>query len=276
MIQDLNRQDLARLLRGCEPPLEMVDMLEEHDLGEYEGGMGDHWEWADEDDDCWQNVSEQKLWELYTVITGDDRANQDCMTQVYVLAESNCDDEVDVKAVFTDRATAERYKEANDLYCDVEEGVLNPRFEERERLWVVWLVLSTMEMTASKPWSEVLRQCVGYVQRSDNGLTTWVVARNSEEAKEKAGQVMLAVTRGREQGRFRYLNQKIYLPDRKFPDIKKYPFYDVTSGRIVLGDFGAVLLPQSEALLPDGTPNPDLFILLDRHFVDNFDKKWGL
>lgn len=84
--------------------------------------------------------------------------------------------------------------------------------------------------------------------------------------------MFLSVTRDREQGKFRYLNQKIYLPDRKWPDIKKYPYYDVASGKIVMGDFGAALLPKSEALLPDGTPNPDLFILLDRHFVERKDK----
>lgn len=276
MIQDLNHLDMVRLLRGCEPPLEHVNMLQELKLGEYVGGLNDRWEWTDEEDDSWRKLSERDLWQLYADITGDDRTATDCLTQVYVVADGGEDGYVDVKAVFTDEATAERYKDAKDFSCCVTEGQLNPRFEEPDQLWYVWFVPTTMEMETMKCWSKYENLCVGYVQQRGDNLCTWVIAHNRDEAKEKAELLLCHVIRGREQGSFPYLNQEIYIPDREFPDIRHCPFYDVASGKIVMGDFGAVLLPTSEALLPDGSPNPDLFILLDRHFVDNLDKKWGM
>ena len=58
MIQDLTRTDLVRLIRGCEPGMEHVGMLQQHGLGEYIGGMNDRWEWAGEKCDHWNDVSE--------------------------------------------------------------------------------------------------------------------------------------------------------------------------------------------------------------------------
>lgn len=272
MIQDLNRQDLARMLRGCEPSLKYVDMLQQQGLGEYVGGMDDHWEWADEEDDCWREMEVQELWELYATITGDDREEY-AAPQVYVITDGYYDAEV--QAVFTDKETAERYKDAEGRSGWVIEAYdLNPRFGEREKVWRASLQVATLEMLLEPDQSfEGEQHMVGYIQRRDGRLHTWLRAENRYDASAKANDVFRAVTRGREQGRFRYLNQEIYIPDREFPDIKKCPYYDVVSGKIVMGDFGAVLLPRSEALLPDGSPNPDLFILLDRHFVEKLDKK---
>lgn len=73
MIQDLTRTDLVRLIRGCEPGMEHIGMLQQHGLGVYVGGMDDHWEWAGKESDHWLDVSEEELWQLYTMITGDDR-----------------------------------------------------------------------------------------------------------------------------------------------------------------------------------------------------------
>lgn len=267
MIQELTRMDLVRLLRGCEPGMEYVGMLQQHGLGVYVGGMNDHWEWTSEKSDHWYDVSEEDLWQLYTTITDDDRDEDYAASQVYVVLDGWEDSSV--MAVFSDEETAEQYKDAEGRDGWVVSAYdFNPYFAVRERVWSVSLQPTTMEMNPRL--ADVSQKVVGYVQkRYDNDyLFTWVVAKNRKEAMAKANETFLTVLRGREQGGFRYLNQKIYIPDREFPNIKKYPFYDVASGKIVMGDFGAVLLPKDEALLPDGTPNPDLFILLDRHFVE--------
>lgn len=73
MIQNLTRTDLVRLIRGCEPGMEHVGMLQQHGLGVYVGGMNDHWEWMDKESDHWNEVSEEELWQLYLTITNDDR-----------------------------------------------------------------------------------------------------------------------------------------------------------------------------------------------------------
>ena len=109
---------------------------------------------------------------------------------------------------------------------------------------------------------------VGYVRHSRDYLRTWLVAKNREEAKQRASEVFKSVALDRKEGGFRYMNQEIYLPDRDFPQIREYPYYDVATGKIVMGDFAAIELPTSEALLPDGTPNQDFFILLNRHYVE--------
>ena len=263
MIQDLTRMDLVRLIRGCEPGMEHIGMLQQHGLGVYVGGMDDHWEWAGKESVRWLDVSEEDLWKLYTIITGDDR-DEYAPSQVYVVTD-RAEDET-VQAVFSDKATAERYKDAEGVNTWVIEAFdLNPYFVEQERVWESSLLSLTMEMEL-RP-SRDRRDRVGYVTRHGAWLLTWFLAKNRTEAMAKANDVFRLVAQGREQGKFRYLNEKVYLPGRKFPDIKEYPFYDVASGKIVMADYAAVLLPESEALLPDGTPNPDLFILLDRHFV---------
>lgn len=268
MIQDLTRTDLVRLIRGCEPGMEHVGMLQQHGLGEYVGGMNDHWEWTDEECDHWNEVSEEDLWKLYLTITNDDR-DEYAPPQVYVVTDG-CENAV-VEAVFTDEATADRYKDAEG--CSewvIEPFDLNPHFEEREQVWKAKLQDTTLEMSLEPDRTFYgVSHLVGYIRRYGDYLCTWLRATDRYDASAKANEVFLSVTRGREQGKFRYLNQEIYLPDRQYPDIKKYPFYDVASGKIVMGDFGAVLIPKSEALLSDGTPNPDLFILLDRHFVEH-------
>lgn len=267
MIQDLTRTDLVRLIRGCEPGTEHVGMLQQHGLGEYVGGMADRWEWAGEECDHWNEVSEENLWQLYLTITNDDR-DECAPPQVYVVMQGDEYDK-EPKAVFTDEATAERYKDAEG-YVEllIEPFDLNPHFEEREKVWKASLQVTTLEMSL-EPYQSFGYEdnFVGYIQRNGDYLCTWLRATGRYDALAKANEVFLSVTRGREQGKFRYLNQEIYMPVRQYPDIKKYPYYDVASGKIVMGDLGAVLIPKSEALLPDGTPNPDLFILLDRHFV---------
>lgn len=266
MAQNLTRQDLVRLIRGCEPGMEYVGMLQQHGLGTYVGGMDDHWEWASKDSDHWFDVGEEELWTLYTTITGDERDEYDCTGQVYVVMQGDEYDK-EPKAIFTDQATAERYKDADGSRgLLIEAFDLNPHFEELEQVWKASLLPETMDL-------DLFPECqaqhkVGYIRRGSDYLHTWFIATNRTEATAKANEVFRTVIRGREQGKFRYLNQKIYIPDRQFPEIKKYPYYDVASARIVMGDWGAALLPKEEALLPDGTPNPDLFILLDRHFVD--------
>lgn len=266
MIQDLTRTDLVRLIRGCEPGMEHVNELQRCGLGVYVGGMNDHWEWTDKESDHWNDVSEEELWQLYLTITNDDR-DEYAPPQVYVVMQGDEYDK-EPKAVFTDEAAAERYKDAEgDVKLLIEPFVLNPHFEEREKVWKASLCPATMELELSPLWGD--EHLIGYIRRYGDWLAAWFMATNRTEATAKANEVFGTVTCGMEQGRFRYLNQKIYLPDRQWPGIKKYPYYDVASGKIVMGDFGAVLLPQSEVLLPDGTPNPDLFILLDRHFVES-------
>lgn len=267
MIQDLTRTDLVRLIRGCEPGTEHVGMLQQHGLGEYVGGMNDRWEWAGEECDHWNDVSEEELWKLYLTITNDDR-NEYAPSQVYVVTDG-CED-AEVRAVFTDEATAERYKDAEgrDGWV-IEPYDLNPHFEEREKVWKAKLQVTTLEMSLEPEQRYGYEnEFVGHIQRDGDCLCTWLRATGRYDASAKANEVFLSVARGREQGKFRYLNQEIYLPIRQHPSVKKYPIYDVASGKIVVGDLGAVLIPQSEGLLPDGTPNPDLFILLDRHFVE--------
>lgn len=267
MIQDLTRTDLVRLIRGCEPGMEYVGMLQQHGLGEYVGGMNDRWEWAGEECNHWNEVSEEELWKLYITITNDDR-DKYAPQQVYVVMQGDEYDK-EPKAVFTDEATAERYKDAEG-YVEmlIEPFDLNPHFEEREKVWKASLQVTTLEMSL-EPYRSFGYEdnFVGYIQRNGDYLCTWLRATDRYDASAKANEVFLSVARGREQGKFRYLNQEIYLPVLQYPDVKKYPIYDVASGKIVVGDLGAVLAPKSEALLPDGTPNPDLFILLDRHFV---------
>lgn len=267
MIRNLTRKDLVRLIRGCEPGMKYVNMLMRCGLGVYVGGMNDHWEWADKESDHWNDVSEEELRQLYLTITNDDR-DEYAPPQVYVVTDGY--EDAEVKAVFTDESTAERYKDAEGRSGWVIEAFdLNPYFEEREKVWKASLQVAIPEMPLEPDQSfNGENHLVGYIRRYGDRLVTWLRATDRCDASAKANEVFLSVLRGREQGRFCYLNQKIYLPDRKFPDIKKYPFYDVESGKIVMGNIGAVLLPKSEALLPDGTPNPDLFILLDRHFVE--------
>lgn len=268
MIQNLTQKDLIRLIRGCEPGMEYINELMRCGLGVYVGGMNDHWEWADKESDHWNDVSEEELWQLYTMITGDDR-DEYAPPQVYVVTDGY--EDAEVKGVFTDEATAERYKDARGRSGWVIEAFdLNPYFEEREKVWKASFQVTTLEMSLEPDQSfNGENHLVGYIRRYGDWLVTWLRATYRYDASAKANEVFISVARGREQGRFRYLNSKIYLPDRNFPNIKKYPFYDVASGKIVLGDFGAALLPKSEALLPDGTPNPDLVILLDRHFVES-------
>lgn len=265
MIQNLTHADLVRLIRGCELGIEHVNMLQQHELGTYVGGMNDHWEWADKNSDHWNDVSEEELWQLYLTITNDER-DKYASSQIFVVSSGDGYDNA-VEAVFTDEATAYRYKDSKGFteYM-IEAFDLNPHFEEPERVWAVALLPVTMEINAKPMWNET--HLAGYIQRKGDWLHTWLLATNRSDAIARANEVFDSVIRGREQGKFRYLNQKIYIPDRAFPDITKYPCYDVASGRIVLGDIGAVLLPKEESLLPDGTPNPDLFILLDRHFVE--------
>lgn len=269
MIQELTRTDLVRLIRGCEPGMEHVGMLQQHGLGVYVGGMNDRWEWTDKESNHWNDVSEEELWQLYLTITNDDR-DEYAPPQVYVVMQGDEYDK-EPKAVFTDEATAERYKDAEgNVGLLIEPFDLNPHFEEREKVWKAKLQVTTLEMSLEPDQSfGHENHLAGYIRRYGDYLCTWLRATNRYDASAKANEVFLSVTRGREQGKFRYLNQEIYLPDRTYPDIKKCPFYDVASGKIVMGDFGAALLPQSEALLPDGTPNPDLFILLDQHFVEH-------
>ncbi len=268
MIQDLTRTDLVRLIRGCEPGMEHVGMLQQHGLGEYVGGMNDHWEWTDKECDHWNDVSEEELWQLYLTITNDDR-NEYAPSQVYVVTDGY--ENAEVQAVFTDEATAERYKDAEGRFGWVIEPIdLNPQFGEREKVWKASLQVTTLEMSLEPDQSFGRENLLtGYIRRCGDCLCTWLRATDRYDASAKANEVFLSVTRGREQGKFRYLNQEIYLPVRQYPDIKKCPFYDVASGKIVMGDIGAALLPKSEALLPDGTPNPDIFILLDRHIVEH-------
>ena len=267
MIQNLTRTDLMRLIRGCEPGMEHVGMLQQHGLGEYVGGMNDHWEWTDKESAHWNDVSEEELWQLYLTITNDDR-DEYAPPQVYVVTDGY--EDAEVKAVFTDEATAERYKDAEGRSGWVIEPYdLNPHFEEHEKVWKASLQVTTLDMSLEPDQSLGYgNHLAGYIRRYGDYLCTWLRATDRYDASAKANEVFLSVTRGREQGKFRYLNQEIYLPVRQYPDIKKYPFYDVASGKIVMGDISAVLIPKSEALLPDGTPNPDLFILLDRHFVE--------
>lgn len=274
MIQNLTQKDLIRLIRGCEPGMEYINELMRCGLGAYVGGMNDHWEWADKESDHWNDVSEEELWRLYTMITGDDR-DKYAPPQVYVVTDGY--EDAEVKAVFTDEATAERYKDAEGRSEWVIEAFdLNPYFEELEKVWKASLQVAILEMSLEPDQSfNGENHLVGYIRRYGDRLVTWLRATDRYDASAKANEVFLSVMRGRKLGRFRYLNQEIYLPDRKFPNIKNYPFYDVASGKIVLGDFGAALLPKSEALLPDGTPNPDFFILLDRHFVD-IGKRYGI
>ncbi len=268
MIQDLTRTDLVRLIRGCEPGMEHVGMLQQHGLGMYVGGMNDHWEWTDKESDHWNDVSEEELWQLYLTITNDDR-DEYAPPQVYVVMQGDEYDK-EPKAIFTAEAAAERYKDAEgDVELLIEPFDLNPHFEEREKVWKASLCPATMELELSPLWGD--EHLIGYIRRYGDWLVAWFMATNRREATAKANEVFGTVTRGREQGKFCYLNQEIYLPDRQYPYTKKYPYYDVASGKIVMGDFGAVLIPKSEALLPDGTPNPDLFILLDRHFVERKD-----
>ena len=267
MIQNLTRTDLVRLIRGREPGMEHVGMLQQHGLGEYVGGMNDRWEWSGEKCDHWNDVSEEELWQLYLTITNDDR-DEYAPPQVYVVTDGY--EDASVMAVFTDEATAERYKDAvgRDGWV-IEPYDLNPQFEEREKVWKAKLQVTTLEMSLEPDQSFGLENLrAGYIRRYGDCLCTWLRATGRYDASAKANEVFLSVARGREQGKFRYLNQEIYLPDRLYPDIRKYPFYDVARGKIVIGDLGAVLIPKSEALLSDGTPNPDLFILLDRHFVE--------
>lgn len=73
MIRNLTRKDLVRLIRGCEPGMEYINELMRCGLGEYVGGMNDHWEWEDKESDHWNDVSEEELWELYVTITNDNR-----------------------------------------------------------------------------------------------------------------------------------------------------------------------------------------------------------
>lgn len=265
MIQDLTRTDLVRLIRGCEPGMEHVGMLQQHGLGVYVGGMNDHWEWTDKESCHWNDVSEEELWQLYLTITNDDR-DEYAPPQVYVVTDGY--ENAEVMAVFTDEATAERYKDAEGRSGWVIEPFdLNPHFEEREKVWKASLQMTTLEMSLEPDQSfDGVSHLAGYIRRYGDYLCTWLRATDRYDASAKANEVFGTVIRGRQQGKFRYLNQEIYL---QYPGIKKYPFYDVASGKIVMGDFGAVLIPQSEALLPDGTPNPDLFILLDRHFVEH-------
>ena len=268
MIQNLTRTDLVLLIRGCEPGMEYVGMLQQHGLGMYVGGMNDHWEWTNKECDHWNEVSEEELWQLYLTITNDDRGEY-APPQVYVVMRGDEYDK-EPKAVFTDEAAAERYKDAEgDAELLIEPFDLNPHFEEHEKVWKASLCPATMELELSPLWGD--EHLIGYIRRYGDWLTAWFMATNRTEATVKANEVFGTVIRGRELGKFRYLNQEIYLPDRKWPDIKKYPYYDVASGKIVVGDLGAVLIPKSEALLPDGTPNPDLFILLERHFVERKD-----
>ena len=271
MIQNLKRTDLVRLIRGCEPGMEHVNELQRCGLGVYVGGMADRWEWAGEECDHWNNVSEEKLWQLYLTITNDDR-DEYAPQQVYVVTDGY--EDAEVKAVFTDEETAERYKDAEGR-CGwvIEPYDLNPQFEEREKVWKAKLQVTTLEMSLEPDQSfGYENHLAGYIRRYDDYLCTWLRATDCYDASAKVNEVFLSVTRGREQGKFRYLNLEIYLPERQYPSIKKYPYYDVASGRIVVCDFSAVLLQKSEVLLPDGTPNPDLFILLDQHFVERKDK----
>lgn len=261
----MTRTDLVRLIRGCEPGMEYVGMLQQHGLGEYVGGMNDHWEWTNKESDHWNDVSEEELWQLYLTITNDDR-DEYAPPQVYVVMRGDEYDK-EPKAVFTDEDTAERYKDAEgDVELLIEPFDLNPKFEEREKVWKACLCPEMMELELYPRWGD--EHLIGYIRRYGDWLVAWFMAKNRTVATAKANEVFGTVIRGREQGKFCHLNQKIYQPDRMFPEIQETPFYDVASGKIVMGDFGAALLPKSEALLPDGRPNPDLFILLDRHFVE--------
>lgn len=266
MIQNLKHIDLVRLLRGCNPDVNQKETLLKLGLGEYAGEHDKHWEWAREYCSKWGDFSEEDLWKLYENIIYENRMEAP-IGDVFVVLDSNEYD--NVRAVFTKEDMAERYRDANGRdYWPIQPLTLNPDFEEPELIWSVSLHTLSPDIHATPGMQNA--KCVGYVHREGEYLRTWVKATTRPEAIAKANDVFMTVARGREKGMFRYLNTDIYIPDRVNPDIRKYPYYDVASGKIVIAKYGSVILPKSEALLPDGTPNPELFILIDDNYVNYY------
>ena len=66
---ELDKRDIIHLLRGVEPSYDTMGLIEDMELGSYNGGFEDRFEWNHVMSVCWDKYSEEELYELYIKLT---------------------------------------------------------------------------------------------------------------------------------------------------------------------------------------------------------------
>lgn len=62
---ELGKKDLISLVRGTYPSYEQIDELVRLGLGTYTGGFADRWDWSSKGSSCWDEFSEEGLYNIY-------------------------------------------------------------------------------------------------------------------------------------------------------------------------------------------------------------------
>lgn len=66
---ELTKRDIVHLLRGVEPSIEKMRIVEDMGLGDYTGGFEDRFDWQYPNYYLWDKYSEEELYELYIKLT---------------------------------------------------------------------------------------------------------------------------------------------------------------------------------------------------------------
>lgn len=70
MFCELNKENLISLIISIDPTYDLILKYRFLNLGEYVGGLGDHWEW---DKSALNEISEENLWEIYKEVNDANR-----------------------------------------------------------------------------------------------------------------------------------------------------------------------------------------------------------
>ena len=82
---DLDKKDLVRLIKGCEPNYCFHRILTLLDLGMYHGGFNDEWSWNNRG---LLKLSEQQIFIMYNIINSEDEEHE-TVGELYKLFDLN-------------------------------------------------------------------------------------------------------------------------------------------------------------------------------------------
>lgn len=66
---ELYKKDIICMIKGISPSYDQMKKLENLKLGSYTGGFADKWNWSSNNSDCWDQFSDQELFNLYLELT---------------------------------------------------------------------------------------------------------------------------------------------------------------------------------------------------------------
>lgn len=207
---------------------------------------------------------------------------------VYCVLRFDCDSEDELQQVFDTREAAQdyvdhQYNEAQ-LYVDEYEV----RTENEDTGSVLWYssipvldIETDLKIARNGGYHPVVNRSndnnkEGWVVFRAGNICFWFIAVNRTEATKKASDIACFIIKNEADGKYPYLRRKVF---RAFPGLSGLtcPFYDFTTGELILPKNGRMEIPCSEMeFADDGTVLTPKFKEIDQVYFDNRKRNHGL